>query len=111
MLSVFRNMFRIPDLRNKILFTLFIFAVYRLGAAIPTPGVDLDAVQQFAEQSATSGFVGLINLFSGGALETLVGVRPGDHALHHGVDHHAAARRWSSPGSRRSRRRATPGAR
>jgi preprotein translocase subunit SecY len=71
MLSVFRNMFRIPDLRNKILFTLFIFAVYRLGTAIPTPGVDLDAVQQFAEQSATSGFVGLINLFSGGALETL----------------------------------------
>ena len=71
MLSVFRNMFRIPDLRNKILFTLFIFAIYRLGTAIPTPGVDLDAVQQFAEQSATSGFVGLINLFSGGALETL----------------------------------------
>ncbi len=71
MLSVFRNMFRIPDLRNKILFTLFIFGLYRLGAAVPTPGVDLDRVQAFAEQAANSGFVGLINLFSGGALETM----------------------------------------
>ncbi|CAN5362804.1 MAG: preprotein translocase subunit SecY [Acidimicrobiia bacterium] len=71
MLSVFRNMFRIPDLRNKILFTLFIFAIYRFGAAIPTPGVDLERVQQFADQSTNSGFIGLINLFSGGALETL----------------------------------------
>ncbi len=71
MLSVFRNMFRIPDLRNKILFTLFIFGVYRLGAAIPSPGVDLERVQAFAEQSEQAGFVGVLNLFSGGALETL----------------------------------------
>ena len=46
MLSVFRNMFRIRDLRNKILFTLFIFAVYRLGAAVPVPGVDLDRAKR-----------------------------------------------------------------
>ncbi|HSM00833.1 MAG TPA: preprotein translocase subunit SecY [Acidimicrobiia bacterium] len=69
MLSVFRNMFRIRDLRNKILFTLGIFAVYRLGAAIPVPGVDLDRVQEFADQAAAGGIVGLLNLFSGGALE------------------------------------------
>ena len=69
MLSVYRNMFRIRDLRNKILFTLGIFAVYRLGAAIPVPGVDLDAVEQFAEQAESQGIVGLLNLFSGGALE------------------------------------------
>ena len=71
MLSVFRNMFRIQDLRNKILFTLFIFAVYRLGAAIPVPGVDLDRVQQFTEVAEQSGFLGILNLFSGGALEQL----------------------------------------
>ena len=71
MLSVFRNMFRIRDLRNKILFTLFIFAVYRLGAAIPVPGVDLDRVQQFTEVAEQSGFLGILNLFSGGALEQL----------------------------------------
>jgi preprotein translocase subunit SecY len=69
MLSVYRNMFRIRDLRNKILFTLFIFAVYRLGASIPVPGVDLDAVEQFADQAESAGIVGLLNLFSGGALE------------------------------------------
>ncbi len=71
MLSVFRNMFRIPDLRNKILFTLFIFAIYRLGAAVPVPGVDLDRVQAFANQQEQAGFVGILNLFSGGALETM----------------------------------------
>lgn len=70
MLSVYRNMFRIRDLRNKVLFTLMIFAVYRAGAAIPVPGVDIDAVQQFADQAQAAGIVGLLNLFSGGALET-----------------------------------------
>jgi preprotein translocase subunit SecY len=68
MLTAFRNAFRIHDLRNKILFTLFIFALYRLGATIPVPGVDLDAVRSFADQAEQSGFVGLLNLFSGGAL-------------------------------------------
>jgi len=70
MLSVYRNMFRIRDLRNKVLYTLFIFAVYRLGAAIPAPGVDLDQVQAFADSAEQAGIVGLLNLFSGGALET-----------------------------------------
>jgi preprotein translocase subunit SecY len=71
MLSVFRNMFRIHDLRNKILFTLLIFAIYRLGTAIPVPGVSLERVKEFAENAANAGFVGLLNLFSGGALEQL----------------------------------------
>lgn len=70
MLSVYRNMFRIRDLRNKVLFTLMIIAVYRLGAAIPVPGVDIDAVKQFADEAQAAGIVGLLNLFSGGALET-----------------------------------------
>jgi len=70
MLSVYRNMFRIRDLRIKILYTLFIFAIYRLGAAIPAPGVDIDQVQAFADQAESAGIVGLLNLFSGGALET-----------------------------------------
>jgi preprotein translocase subunit SecY len=70
MLSVYRNMFRIRDLRNKVLYTLMIFGIYRLGAAIPVPGVDLDQVQAFADQAEQAGIVGLLNLFSGGALET-----------------------------------------
>ena len=71
MLSVYRNMFRIRDLRNKILFTLAIFAVYRLGAAVPVPGIDIDTISALAEQAERAGIVGLLNLFSGGALESL----------------------------------------
>ncbi|MCJ7726513.1 MAG: preprotein translocase subunit SecY [Acidimicrobiia bacterium] len=69
MLSVYRNMFRIRDLRNKIIFTLLIFAAYRLGAAVPVPGVDPAAVKEYADAAEQSGIVGLLNLFSGGALE------------------------------------------
>ncbi|HEX9848341.1 MAG TPA: preprotein translocase subunit SecY [Acidimicrobiia bacterium] len=69
MLSIYRNMFKIPDLRAKILFTLAMFAVYRLGATIPVPGIDLDAVSLFQSQQQAGGIYGLINLFSGGALE------------------------------------------
>ncbi len=71
MLTAFRNAFRIHDLRNKILFTLFIFVIYRLGAVIPVPGADLNAVRAFTNQAEQSGFVGLLNLFSGGALTQL----------------------------------------
>jgi preprotein translocase subunit SecY len=62
-------MFTIPDLRGKILFTLAIFGVYRLGATIPVPGVDLEAVRIFQGQQQAGGVYGLLNLFSGGALE------------------------------------------
>ncbi len=68
MLSAFRNSFKIPDLRKKIIFTLFIIAIYRLGAHIPVPGVDFDKVQNFQKQAQSGGVFGLINLFSGGAL-------------------------------------------
>ena len=69
MLNIYRNMFKVPDLRAKILFTLAIFGVYRLGATIPVPGIDLEAVQAFQEQQQAGGIYGLLNLFSGGALE------------------------------------------
>ena len=69
MLAVYRHMFTIPDLRRKILFTLLILGVYRLGTNIPVPGTDLDAVQAIAEGAEVGGIFGLLNLFSGGALE------------------------------------------
>ena len=69
MLAIYRNMFRIPDLRAKILFTLAMFGVYRLGATIPVPGIDLDAVELWQETQQAGGVYGLLNLFSGGALE------------------------------------------
>ncbi|MDF1596636.1 MAG: preprotein translocase subunit SecY [Acidimicrobiia bacterium] len=69
MLAVYRHMFTIPDLRRKILFTLLIIGIYRLGTNIPVPGTDLDAVQSIAEGAEVGGIFGLLNLFSGGALE------------------------------------------
>jgi preprotein translocase subunit SecY len=63
------NMFRVPDLRYKILFTLFVIALYRLGAFIPAPGIDIEAVEALRDQVEQGGGVlGFINLFSGGAL-------------------------------------------
>ncbi len=69
MLSSVRNVFRIPDLRGKILFTLFIIGLYRIGAFVPAPGIDLDAVEELKRQAETGGgVVGFLQLFSGGAL-------------------------------------------
>jgi len=71
MLSAFRNALKIPDLRGKILFTVAIIAVYRLGSHLPVPGVDFDAVQNFLTNPGSrdpNGAFTLINLFSGGAL-------------------------------------------
>ncbi len=63
-----RNMFRVPDLRNKILFTLFVIALYRFGSHVPVPGIDFSAVQQLEESARAGGVLGFLNLFSGGAL-------------------------------------------
>jgi len=68
LLTSLRNMFRVPDLRNKILFTLFVIIVYRFGAHIPVPGVDLTAVKTLRDQAKAGGVLGFLNLFSGGAL-------------------------------------------
>src|SRR6202165_1547404 len=68
-LSRLQNMFRVADLRNKILFTLFIIFVFRMGSHIPVPYVDFEAVQERQSQSkGAAGLLGLFNLFSGGAL-------------------------------------------
>ncbi|MER3452294.1 MAG: preprotein translocase subunit SecY [Acidimicrobiia bacterium] len=63
-----KNMFKIPDLRNKILFTLLIVALYRLGSHVPVPGTDFEAVKQLKRESEAGGVLGFLNLFSGGAL-------------------------------------------
>ena len=61
-------MFKVPDLRNKILFTLLMITIYRFGAHIPVPGVDLQAVKTLRDQAKAGGVLGFLNLFSGGAL-------------------------------------------
>ncbi len=64
----FLNMFRVADLRNKILFTLFVIVLYRIGSHVPVPGIDFEQVQRLKESADRSGVLGFLNLFSGGAL-------------------------------------------
>ena len=68
MLSRVLNMFRVADLRNKIIFTLAMIGLYRLGSFVPAPGVDIEAVQDLRDQANSGGILGYIQLFSGGAL-------------------------------------------
>src|SRR3984957_18884671 len=70
MLEKFLNIFRIEDLRKRIFFTLALLAVYRLGAHIPTPGIDASKLSTFFNQNA-GGALGLLDLFNGGNLRKL----------------------------------------
>jgi len=67
MIESLRNIFSIPDLRKRLIFTFLLLAVYRVGAHIPTPGVNGEAVAEFFERFK-GGVFGLMDLFSGGAL-------------------------------------------
>src|SRR5580698_8321067 len=73
MLSAFANCFKIPELRQRIIFTLCVIVVVRIGAAIPVPGINADILARFfhsvIEKDPNNTVVGLFNLFSGGALE------------------------------------------
>jgi len=72
MLKALGNIFKIPELRRKVLFTLFIIVIYRVGAHLPTPGVDGNALSQFfARIAGTTGgnLFGIMAMFSGGALQ------------------------------------------
>ncbi len=70
MFEKFANIFRIPDLRKRVLFTLGLLAVYRLGSHIPTPGINADMLAQFFNANSGSA-LGLVDLFSGGNLRRL----------------------------------------
>jgi len=66
----FRNIFAIPDLRKRVLFTFGLLAIYRIGSHIPTPGLDASALEEFFKASA-GGLLGFLDVFSGGALRRL----------------------------------------
>lgn len=67
-LSAFASAFKTPDLRKKLLFTLGIIVLFRVGSVIPTPGVSYAAVQTCLAQAQSNPILSLVNLFSGGAL-------------------------------------------
>src|SRR5581483_1634661 len=69
-IEALQNMFRIPDFRNRVLFTLALLAVYRIVAHIPTPGINITELEKLFNQSAGS-VLGLFDLFSGGNFRRL----------------------------------------
>jgi preprotein translocase subunit SecY len=71
MLSRLGNIFRVPDLRNKVLFTLMIIALYQVGANVPVPGVSWTRLTKLESSAGSAGVLGFLNLFSGGALVRL----------------------------------------
>src|SRR5216683_2407510 len=64
------NIFRVPDLRKRVLFTLAMLAVYRFGGHIPTPGINADEFQKFIEQNRGT-MLGFVDLFSGGQFKRM----------------------------------------
>jgi preprotein translocase subunit SecY len=68
-LRTFLNAFRVPEIRKKLAFTAAMLAVYRLGAYIPAPGINVDAVKDIADNFTGSSVLGLLNVFSGGSLQ------------------------------------------
>lgn len=70
MFEAFQNIFKIPELKKRVLFSLGMLAVYRIGCHIPTPGIDRIALAHFFKQSQGT-LLGLFDMFSGGALERL----------------------------------------
>lgn len=67
MFKTIKNIWHVQDLRNRILFTLFIFLIYRIGSFVPVPGVNKDVFE--ATNTAGSDLLGFLNTFSGGALK------------------------------------------
>ena len=69
MSNVIVNIFKIPDLRKRVLFTFFILVIYRIGAHIPIPGINVDALRTYFVEAQTSGILDFFDLFAGGALK------------------------------------------
>src|SRR5918999_3771141 len=71
MISTILNAFRVADIRKKLLFTAVMLGLYRLGAYIPVPGVNVDAIEAISENYAGSNILGFLNLFTGGGLSRI----------------------------------------
>jgi preprotein translocase subunit SecY len=71
MIATIANAFSVPEIRRKLLFSAFILALYRLGAYIPVPGINVDTVKELEDSFSGSNILGFLNLFSGGGLQRL----------------------------------------
>jgi preprotein translocase subunit SecY len=68
MLSSLRNMFRVADLRNKVLFTLLVIAIYQIGINVPVPGIDFARIKSISVKAQHNGILGYLSLFAGGGI-------------------------------------------
>lgn len=71
MLETFANIFKIPDLKRRVLFTLALLGVYRIGCIVPTPGIDTAALNEFLTRATQGTILAVFNMFSGGAFANL----------------------------------------
>ena len=85
-MSGFQNIGRIPELKRRILMTLALLAVYRIGVHIPTPGVDGTVLASIFER-ARGTLLGFFDMFAGGRPRKAVRLRPRHHAVHQRIDH------------------------
>ena len=80
MLSSMLNMFRVADLRKRIVFTLLMILLYRIGAFMPAPAIDVEQVQLLRDRADQGGVLAFLQLFSGGSLTSFavfaLGVMP-----------------------------------
>ena len=108
-LEAITNVFRVPDLRKRLLFTLALLAVYRLGGHIPTPGIDTNRLEEFF-RAEPGHAVRLSGPVQRRQLPPADHFRAGHHALHHVVDHSAVVDGGGARRSKSCRKKASSGA-
>ena len=94
MLSAFTNCLKIPELRNRIFFTVALIFIARVGANIPLPGIDSQPLQDFMDKQAESSggsLLGFYNMFYRRCLAQGCGIRSRHYALHQCVHHYATS--------------------
>jgi len=75
MIGTILSAFRVPEIRKKLIFTMAVLALYRLGTYIPAPGINTSAVNAISKNSSGNSILGLLNLFSGGGLGRIAGFK------------------------------------
>ena len=106
LIETIKNIFKIEELRKRILFTLALILVYRFGSFVVIPGINPEALQALQSQVEGNGLMGLLNIFSGGAFRSATHqFCIGNHALHLCIHRYTADGNCGSPISRSCRKR------
>lgn len=96
LIETIKNIFKIEELRKRILFTLSLLLVYRFGSFVVIPGINPAALNDLQSQVDGNGLLGLLNIFSGGAFSNCLDFRARNYALYLCFDRNPVARNRSS---------------